>query len=215
VSSVARAEPTLSGRPKRSLLSILCRVAAASFFGVVCVLFFKSFLETGKWTSLLWIVSEGLVVILFVVRRTTETVSRSPWDWSIAICGSMCFFLVRPSATAVIPVALGVVLQITGLLIQALGKATLGRSFGVLAANRGVVSTGPYRLVRHPIYLGYLVTHVGFLLTNLSGRNLAVYAIGYTFQVLRIRAEEALLGADDAYQDYCAHVRYRLLPRVF
>ncbi len=197
------------------IASVLCRVAAAGFFGVVCVLFFQSFLETGKWTSLMWIVSEGLVVILFVVRRATEKVSRSPWDWFVAVCGTLSFFLVTPSATALAPVTAGVALQLAGLAIQVLGKAILGRSFGIVAANRGVVSAGPYRLVRHPIYLGYLVTHVGFLLTNLSARNVAVYAVGYTFQVLRIRAEEGLLRTDADYQDYCRRVRYRLLPGIF
>jgi protein-S-isoprenylcysteine O-methyltransferase Ste14 len=35
-----------------------------------------------------------------------------------------------------------------------------------MPANRGVVSSGLYRLVRHPIYMGYLITHAGFLLAN-------------------------------------------------
>ena len=43
------------------------------------------------------------------------------------------------------------------------GKLTLGRSFGLMPANRGVVSSGIYRFVRHPIYAGYLITHVAFL----------------------------------------------------
>ena len=47
-----------------------------------------------------------------------------------------------------------------------LGKITLGRSFGVVPANRGVVVGGPYNFVRHPIYTGYLITHVAFLVAN-------------------------------------------------
>ena len=45
-----------------------------------------------------------------------------------------------------------------GLAVVIVGKMTLGRSFGVVPANRGVVVGGPYRLVRHPIYTGYLIT---------------------------------------------------------
>ena len=41
------------------------------------------------------------------------------------------------------------------------GKISLGRSFGLIPANRGIVSTGLYRLARDSIYLGYLITHVG------------------------------------------------------
>jgi protein-S-isoprenylcysteine O-methyltransferase Ste14 len=47
----------------------------------------------------------------------------------------------------------------------------LGRSFGLLPAQRGLVVVGPYRFVRHPIYFGYLIGHIGFLLVNFSWRN--------------------------------------------
>ena len=46
-----------------------------------------------------------------------------------------------------------------GLLFVIAGKITLGRSFGIVPANRGVVA-GPYTLVRHPIYAGYLLSHI-------------------------------------------------------
>jgi len=91
----------------------------------------------------------------------------------------------------------------------------LGRSFGIVAANRGVVSSGPYRLVRHPIYLGYLVTHAGFLLSNTSVRNVAIYAAAYVFQFARIYAEERILAQDGEYREYLRSVRYRLFPEVY
>ena len=53
-----------------------------------------------------------------------------------------------------------------GLIVVIVGKMSLGRSFGLMPANRGIVSTGLYRVVRHPIYLGYLITHVGFVAAN-------------------------------------------------
>lgn len=83
------------------------------------------------------------------------------------------------------------------------------------AANRGVVSSGPYRLVRHPIYLGYLVTHAGFLLSNTSVRNVAIYAAAYVFQFARIYAEERILAQDGEYREYLRSVRYRLFPEVY
>ena len=69
--------------------------------------------------------------------------------------------------------------------------------------------------VRHPIYLGYLVTHVGFLLANWSSRNIAIYIVEYFFQVARILSEERLLKEDDGYRVYFERVRYRLIPGVF
>ena len=61
-----------------------------------------------------------------------------------------------------------VAISIAGLAIVIAGKITLGRSFALLPANRGVVSTGVYRIVRHPIYMGYLFTHVAFLVASPS-----------------------------------------------
>ena len=66
-------------------------------------------------------------------------------------------------------------------------KVVLGRSFGLLPAQRGLVTAGPYRIVRHPIYFGYLIGHIGFLLVNFSWRNAAVLALLYVAQVVRIQ----------------------------
>jgi protein-S-isoprenylcysteine O-methyltransferase Ste14 len=78
----------------------------------------------------------------------------------------------------------------------------------------GSVQSHP-RLVRHPIYLGYFVTHVGFLLANGSPRNFALYIVVYFFQISRILAEERILIEDDSYRAYCQRVRYRLIPFIF
>lgn len=196
-------------------VSFLSRVLPASYFSLACFAFWKNFLETGKWTSLFWMVSEGAVVVLLVFRRTSSRISQSPWDWFAGLAGSFLVLLVRPGGQAIAPDALGFALQLCGTVFQLYGKAALGRSFGIVAANRGVVLKGPYRIVRHPIYLGYLVTHVGFLLSNVSLWNLAVYAAVYLFQVARIFAEERLLIVDWRYREYLQSVRYRLIPGVF
>jgi protein-S-isoprenylcysteine O-methyltransferase Ste14 len=91
----------------------------------------------------------------------------------------------------------------------------LGRSFGLLPANRGLILRGPYRLVRHPMYFGYLLVHVGFLLLNPSLWNLMVYVAAYACQVPRLLVEERLLARDKSYAEYQQQVRYRLIPGVF
>src|SRR5512141_1876536 len=191
------------------LLSVLSRVLPAAYFAIVCLGFWKNFVHTGKWTSLLWMASEGLVIILLVFRRDSRRLSRSPWDWLVALGGTFTVLLVRPTITAIAIEFVGIVLQITGTLFAIYAKIYLGRSFGIVAADRGIVVGGPYRFVRHPIYLGYLVTHVGFLLTNWSPRNFSLYIVIYFFQISRILAEERILREDESYRAYCQRVRYR------
>jgi len=195
--------------------SILARAIPASYFVIACVAFWNNFLRTGKWTSLFWMVSEGVVVVLLVFRRPTQSVSRRPWDWLAGIAGSFFVLLVRPTGGSAVTEAAGFALQLFGTVFQLYGKVVLGRSFGIVAANRGVVSSGPYRLVRHPIYLGYLVTHAGFLLSNPSVRNVAIYTAAYVFQFARIHAEERILAEDGEYREYLRSVRYRLIPGVY
>lgn len=196
-------------------LSVLSRAIPASFFAFACVLFWRNYQQTGRLTSLFWMVSEGLVVVLLVFRRESKSVSRSFQDWMAALGGSFTVLLVRPVEHSLIADGVGVLLQFLGTAFEVYGKAVLGRSFGIVPANRGIIVRGPYRLVRHPIYLGYLVTHAGFLLTNWSVRNLAIYGAVYVFQVLRILSEERFLGQDAAYRAYRERVPYRLIPGIF
>lgn len=206
-----------NGCPSRRIrpVRILARAIPASFFALACAAFLASFLRTGKWTSLFWMVSEGIVVFLFVVRKDAVSVSRRPWDWISGLAGSFLILLVRPCDRALLPDAAGLALMLSGTAMEVFGKAALGRSFGIVAANRGVVAKGPYRIVRHPIYLGYLVVDLGFLLANWSLRNVAVTALTYAFQVSRIFSEERLLSEDGVYRRYRSQVRYRLIPGIF
>jgi len=102
-----------------------------------------------------------------------------------------------------------------GALIQLHAKLTLGLSFGCVPAHRGLKLAGPYRFVRHPMYAGYLIGHVAYLLINPTGWNVAIYALCYCLQIPRILTEERILGRDPAYRAFSQRVRYRLLPGIF
>jgi protein-S-isoprenylcysteine O-methyltransferase Ste14 len=105
--------------------------------------------------------------------------------------------------------------MLVGLGVNIWAKLSLRRSFGIVAANRGVKTQGPYRLIRHPMYIGYVATQVGFVLFNPTPWNFAIYLGAWTLQVLRILAEERTLSKDAKYQAYASTVRYRLIPGVF
>jgi protein-S-isoprenylcysteine O-methyltransferase Ste14 len=88
----------------------------------------------------------------------------------------------------------------------------LGRCFGVLPEARGLVTRGPYAIVRHPVYLGEIGATTGLVIAAPTTVNVAVLAALAAAQVIRIRLEErALTAAFPAYSDYARNVP-RLLP---
>ena len=111
------------------------------------------------------------------------------------------------------PVAAQVVFAI-GAACACVSLATLGRSFAFLPSRRELVVRGPYRLVRHPAYLAELVMLVGCAIAAPAyGVPLAI-GVALTL-VLRIRAEEGLLGEDEGWAGYRERVRWRLVPGVY
>lgn len=164
---------------------------------------------------LLIMVSELLAVALVLVRRPGQIVA-SPYAFTIALLGTSLPLLIRPTpGLEILPPAAASVVMMAGLCLNISAKLFLNRSFGIVAANRGVKRGGPYRLVRHPMYLGYITTEVGYLLANLNAVNLALYGLAWAIQVLRIREEERFLTQDERYRQYAERVTYRLVPGVY
>lgn len=174
------------------------------------------YLSDGRLPNLLLLPAEGLVVVFTLTRHRASEISRHPGEWFIAVAATcLPMMVVTGSPTGRIPQQMGGVLLLMGLMIQMHAKFSLGRSFGCVPANRGIKIYGPYRFVRHPIYLGYLLSHLGFLLINPAVWNLLIYAFSDGLQVPRILAEERLLNADPVYREYRSQVRHRLIPGLF
>jgi protein-S-isoprenylcysteine O-methyltransferase Ste14 len=154
---------------------------------------------------------EAFTAVLILIRKPGASVT-TLYAWLIAIAGTCTALLALPGGQVLIPPALGAAMMLAGLLLSFAAKLFLNRSFGMVAANRGVKRRGPYRLVRHPMYLGYIAAQSGFLLLNFSAWNLAIYLAAWTAQLLRIHEEEAFLLRDEQYRSYAGEVRYRLVP---
>ena len=166
--------------------------------------------------DIMLLVTETMMVVLVMFRRKAKNLSLRLGDWAMAFSATCLSLLARPfpgQSHSWDQVA--IVLTILGLSTQLIAKFTLGRRFGVVAANRGLCMSGPYRLVRHPIYMGYILLHTGFFLLNPTSWNLVIFAALYTLQIPRVLAEERLLGQDPEYQSYMQKVRSRLIPGVF
>jgi protein-S-isoprenylcysteine O-methyltransferase Ste14 len=159
---------------------------------------------------------ELVAAVLFMVRRDPWSTSRAPLAWVATAIGSWGMLLARPAyAPAFGTEALYIALQLVGAVAAACALGVLGRSFGLVAANRGIRTAGPYGIVRHPVYASYVLADLGYVLENPSLRNAIVFAAVTTFQIVRIGTEESCLRADDAYVRYCTRVPYRLVPGVW
>lgn len=164
----------------------------------------------------LLVISELFGVLLILMRRSTTLVSTHPLDWALAFVAVNAPLLAAPAAQSTfMPSQIPTALMFSGLIIQISAKAILCRGYGVVPANRGIKTEGPYGVVRHPIYAGYTLTHIGFLLGFPSVQNALIYLAAFSIEVARLLREESFLNKDPLYRTYAARVHYRLLPGVF
>lgn len=138
------------------------------------------------------------------------------WSWTLSIpcvvVGMVMFRLAsEPSNWGILASSLFCV----GTLLTLISLVSLGRSFAVFPSLRSVISHGPYRLIRHPAYLGEsLMALACFLADPGWGIGLSLAGIP-VFLVWRIQAEERELSHDAAYIRYSQRVRWRMLPGIW
>lgn len=199
-----------------AIAEIAAKAVIVMLFSSMAFRLAKDWLVTGHLTGMLLLASESLVVFLTLIRRSAGTIDRT---WTARLLTGFSTFgpnLVTPLAMgALAPELVTIAISGAGLVIVVLGKLSIGRSFGLAPANRGIVSTGLYTFVRHPIYLGYLITHLGFAIANPAGWNLGVLAAADLALMFRAVREERTLSKDEAYRSYMARVRWHVVPGIF
>jgi protein-S-isoprenylcysteine O-methyltransferase Ste14 len=201
---------------RESARDLVARGVVIALFTLLSVNLLGDFLKTGRTTGLLLLISEALVVVLTVVRRRAQLIDRSIAAGAITVVSLVGPPLLRATnVEGLLPDVVTTMISAIGLALVVVGKLTLGRSFGIAPANRGIVARGPYNLVRHPIYAGYLISHIAFLLADPGPWNAAVVVIGDGALVVRALIEERVLSADVDYQAYCRRVCWHLVPGVF
>jgi protein-S-isoprenylcysteine O-methyltransferase Ste14 len=172
--------------------------------------------DTGRPVGLGATLLEAFTAFLFVIRRPPLATSGRPLAWISASVGAFAMLGARPVAHPDAgPFAAFELAQLAGFAIVLVALGALGRSFGIVAANRGVKTAGLYSFVRHPAYTGYLVSYLGYVAENGSLRNVILLVVGTAAQLVRISEEERMLSFDGAYRAYLDRVRRRLIPYVY
>lgn len=183
-------------------------------------------LAAGLWLGLAWLnlqrdalqpvtvlvaAQYALTATRLIVRR--EASQGSTWRWQALAWGSALLPLtLRTNESASILGGVGLLMQITGLMLALWALWALGPAFGIAPADRGLTHRGPYRWLRHPAYAGELLALSGFCLTYFTEWNIAVLVTVAIALGLRLLAEEQVL-AD--YPVYAFQVRWRIWPGVW
>ena len=168
-------------------------------------------------TQVLGLLYFTMIVVLYVVRLPKRAGDSRPAMIVTSFFGSFSVLLVGflpgvPRRDSL--VVLSDLMLATGLIYTVWSLGYLRRSFSILPQARRLVTGGPYALSRHPLYLGEAVAGIGLTLPTVGWAGAVLLALFLLAQVVRIRAEEAVLSRQfpEEYAAYSARVP-RYLPR--
>jgi len=159
------------------------------------------------------------IACLYVVRSRPTNKFAGWWPCLAALLGGfmgMGLLFFKPSTE------LPIILQILASLLVLLGNGLtayiltcLGRSFSILPESRKLVVSGPYKRIRHPLYLVEALATVGALINFWSIGAILLVSVQFIFQFVRMHYEEKVLSAQfPEYQEY-AQRTFRLIPGIY
>lgn len=160
----------------------------------------------------------GLLTILFIIRLEPIKKAKGILPRVLAVAGTFTMTLVTILPRADLSLAQTVIaslLSLAGTGLSLFALAHLGRSFSIMAEARRLVTSGPYRIVRHPLYLFEAMASLGILVQFFSFYSVLIYLAHCFFQFQRMKNEEAVLeGVFPEYQAYKLTTA-RVIPRIY
>jgi protein-S-isoprenylcysteine O-methyltransferase Ste14 len=173
------------------------------------------------WPSILSSVCLGTFYVLLALLTMTRSPAKAQADgvlpriaafvgtympWTIAFFGKTDQALPNLASTACV---------LIGMIMMLITIRHLGRSFSLVPQARNVVQTGPYRWIKHPLYLAEEIAVLGVVLRNPTPLTAVLLVLHIGVQVCRILYEEDLLRRNcPEYSSYEAS-RWRVVPYVW
>jgi protein-S-isoprenylcysteine O-methyltransferase Ste14 len=159
------------------------------------------------------------LLILFHSIRSQPVNKAAGWEPKVSALlgltlGSLFMLMDRPELSLELNLV-STLLLLVGNYFCIVALMHLGRSLSIMAEARRLVTTGPYALVRHPLYLAEEVSIVGVFVQFLSWQAVLVLMVHFFFQVRRMLNEEKVLSA--TFPEYSEYARRtpRLIPGVW
>jgi len=220
---------TLNASQREKWTDLFIRAIVISFFVMVgysvcrdlVALLYKSNVDFIRVTSKGLVLAFNILVAWLILIRSQPVAKARGWQPRIsAITGSNLFYLGMPfiaSRTDLPPwlYAASGVLIIVGGIATIYSLSYLGRSFSIMAQARRLVTDGPYRFVRHPLYAAEFIGYLGVFIQYSSWISAAFLVAQCCFQICRMFNEEAVLQA--TFPEYAVYTtrRARVIPGVW
>jgi protein-S-isoprenylcysteine O-methyltransferase Ste14 len=161
----------------------------------------------------------GFLVVIYAIRSKAIAKDHNPLAIAAAMVGSFVLyglFLIpgQGRSTDIWVLAASDLSLAFGITWALYSLSYLGRRFSIVPEARGLVTSGPYRLARHPIYQGEIIAGFGLVLPTLLSLHAVVFVIFLAAQLARTYFEEGVLRS--TYPQYEAYARHthRLIPFV-
>jgi protein-S-isoprenylcysteine O-methyltransferase Ste14 len=197
------------------------RRANVLLFAVTLVEFIILLRLTTTFAVVDWIyISQHVLVLVVSLTRSYPVAQDQSWPASFAVAISYIY----PYAQVIYLNSMdgyvawadgGTALVTLSAFLSLAALLSIGKRFGVRPALRGLTISGPYRLVRHPMYLAYFVADIGYLLQEWNIGTVLMVAAGWTALVYRIYAEERMLSQHSDWVAYVGKAPYRLVPGLW
>ena len=185
------------------VFSEITNALGASFFVFLFIIRMMQFAD-GEVTAILLAIQSALAAFLLVMHKPVERIGHPLMSLIAWLCALLPLAFMVEGAS--------VLYSLPGLLLALWSLTALGFPFSIAPEDRGIVERGPYRFVRHPMYLGEILSLLGLCISANNTWNWFALLLFVRLVMVRISAEERVLAS---YEWYRKSVRWRFIPGVW